>query len=632
MQSKTHVKIKSSVVILGEYECPTFKHHFLYPESFALVELLDNREDRGAGIVVYVNEFMARRLQKALDEEGSEVMRDVSEMLKQSEDFHRRYVIDQCNKLGKDVSGSLPPAYVSLIHSNQWKSLLGSMGKDTFLEQIETVGENRSFKYTMATICSAVKRDQCFSLKLDGSMVPRKSGESSCGSTETLKPSAYETQQALASSCGKGPGFPLLASQALDYMDHSTPRITLSPRNNRTKLAEQSPVKTNGNVVNSASRIASASASTTPSNPLSAKRSSLRASQKQKREVPVIQFDEGDEQPSDDQENIEGGSKKRVNDTVLVYPESRASGANTCSVHYSDLKYLDRNFMLNDTIIDFYLKYIFHDLVDENRRPSIFMFNSFFYTRLSQPPTYGRPHVTPATRSKRVQSNFMMIRSWTKKVNLFEKDYIIVPINEDIHWYLAIIVNARAGIILSSNEKSPKKRVHPYVVIFDSLIDPCEPKHTLVKQLLGEYLSLEYQDKKADNKLPGIGFNKMSLEVINPKGMPQQKNISSNCGVFLLHFAEIFMRNPQRNCQKEHRSWSVKSKPKKGKKSVIVEIQPPLTRRHSTSSIVAMQKEKHFTSSLTHSRSYDSIREAMKDSPPMIISVQDLKRQKKMET
>uniref|UniRef100_A0A915K4R2 Ubiquitin-like protease family profile domain-containing protein n=1 Tax=Romanomermis culicivorax TaxID=13658 RepID=A0A915K4R2_ROMCU len=32
-----------------------------------------------------------------------------------------------------------------------------------------------------------------------------------------------------------------------------------------------------------------------------------------------------------------------------------------------------------------------------------------------------------------------LVRTWTKNVNIFDKDFIIIPINENSHWYLAII-------------------------------------------------------------------------------------------------------------------------------------------------------------------------------------------------
>jgi len=37
------------------------------------------------------------------------------------------------------------------------------------------------------------------------------------------------------------------------------------------------------------------------------------------------------------------------------------------------------------------------------------------------------------------QRRHSRVEKWTKSVNLFEKDYIIIPINEQQHWFLAII-------------------------------------------------------------------------------------------------------------------------------------------------------------------------------------------------
>ena len=31
------------------------------------------------------------------------------------------------------------------------------------------------------------------------------------------------------------------------------------------------------------------------------------------------------------------------------------------------------------------------------------------------------------------------VKSWTKKVDIFEKDYLVIPINERNHWFLAIV-------------------------------------------------------------------------------------------------------------------------------------------------------------------------------------------------
>lgn len=37
------------------------------------------------------------------------------------------------------------------------------------------------------------------------------------------------------------------------------------------------------------------------------------------------------------------------------------------------------------------------------------------------------------------QQHYNRVKNWTKNVNIFEKDFIIIPINENQHWYLAIV-------------------------------------------------------------------------------------------------------------------------------------------------------------------------------------------------
>lgn len=86
----------------------------------------------------------------------------------------------------------------------------------------------------------------------------------------------------------------------------------------------------------------------------------------------------------------------------------------------------------------------------------------------------------------------------------------------------------------------------PYVVVFDSLIEN-DRKHFIVKELLAEYLMLEFEDKRVPMSLTGQSFDKTSLKLITPIGMPQQKNYV-DCGLFLLQFAEIFMINPPEAC------------------------------------------------------------------------------------
>ena len=43
------------------------------------------------------------------------------------------------------------------------------------------------------------------------------------------------------------------------------------------------------------------------------------------------------------------------------------------------------------------------------------------------------PNLTPG------EKRYDRVRKWTKKVNLFEKDFVVVPINEHAHWFVCVI-------------------------------------------------------------------------------------------------------------------------------------------------------------------------------------------------
>lgn len=66
------------------------------------------------------------------------------------------------------------------------------------------------------------------------------------------------------------------------------------------------------------------------------------------------------------------------------------------------------------------------------------------------------------------------VQRWTSKVDLFSKRYIIVPINESLHWYLAIIYNPSAlfdGSVCAENapaETAVAKSAAPAVLQVDS--------------------------------------------------------------------------------------------------------------------------------------------------------------------
>ena len=111
----------------------------------------------------------------------------------------------------------------------------------------------------------------------------------------------------------------------------------------------------------------------------------------------------------------------------LVYP---LEGKKKATVEWSDLEKLDEGEYLNDNLLGFYLRYLEHKRDSDPEAPeNIYWFNTFFYTSL-----------TKNVRGKG-KINYDAVRKWTRSVDLFSFDYVVVPINENLHWYLAIICN-----------------------------------------------------------------------------------------------------------------------------------------------------------------------------------------------
>ncbi|PIO56432.1 hypothetical protein TELCIR_22169, partial [Teladorsagia circumcincta] len=149
---------------------------------------------------------------------------------------------------------------------------------------------------------------------------------------------------------------------------------------------------------------------------------------------------EGEENGSGDGAGGEPNEKRpRMDDTIkdevlLVFPPGE-SGAIT--LHFEDLRVLAHGEMLNDNIIEFYLKYIRAKLVPKERRDAVFVFNTFFYQKLTekQPSIsiLNKNHRSSVGRFEWIKRNFSKVKSWTKKVDIFKMDYIVLPINDEMH-------------------------------------------------------------------------------------------------------------------------------------------------------------------------------------------------------
>ncbi|RWW88680.1 hypothetical protein BHE74_00002429 [Ensete ventricosum] len=72
------------------------------------------------------------------------------------------------------------------------------------------------------------------------------------------------------------------------------------------------------------------------------------------------------------------------------------------------------------------------DKIQPDQKHRFHFFNSFFFRKLADLDK-DRGCVSEG------RAAFLRVRKWTRKVNIFEKDYIFIPVNFNLHWSLLII-------------------------------------------------------------------------------------------------------------------------------------------------------------------------------------------------
>uniref|UniRef100_A0A8C1V747 Sentrin-specific protease 6 n=1 Tax=Cyprinus carpio TaxID=7962 RepID=A0A8C1V747_CYPCA len=168
-----------------------------------------------------------------------------------------------------------------------------------------------------------------------------------------------------------------------------------------------------------------ATANTVPAAPVTCAVTSVRT----RMSARLQEFCEEDDEMAELQPTFTGPIIK-----LLVYPPPPAKGG--ISVTNEDLHCLNDGEFLNDVIIDFYLKYLFLEKLKKEDAVRSHVFSSFFYKRLNQRERRNTVDTSNLPIQKRKHNR---VKTWTRHVDLFQKDFIFVPINESAHWYLAII-------------------------------------------------------------------------------------------------------------------------------------------------------------------------------------------------
>ncbi|CAO3650227.1 unnamed protein product [Mucor hiemalis] len=90
------------------------------------------------------------------------------------------------------------------------------------------------------------------------------------------------------------------------------------------------------------------------------------------------------------------------------------------TVDYKDIYRLYPETWLNDEIVNFYFELLSERAATSQNLPNIHCFNTFFCSTLRD-------------------QGFDKVKRWTKRIDIFAKDLIFIPINQSYHWVLGVI-------------------------------------------------------------------------------------------------------------------------------------------------------------------------------------------------
>ena len=261
-------------------------------------------------------------------------------------------------------------------------------------------------------------------------------------------------------------------------------------------------------------------------------------------EIVMIELDDDEEEVQDGKRSTRSSSaavavadiKPKIDpdQMLFVFPPDDPSRV---EIYGRDLLCLKPQEYLNDNIIDFYLQYVMINSISPEIRAKTHIFTTFFFTKLTEKK---KDNSSEKDQSKRVYDR---VKKWLRKVDVFSKDYLVIPVNRSHHWFLIIVCNANnvqdvdgSADVITIDKKS--KEEMPCIVVMDSLGVVRTGGTNKLTQPIRYCLEEEWKNKKNSAKT----FDHALIPDRNIK--PPLQDNSFDCGLFLIKYVECFLKDP----------------------------------------------------------------------------------------
>jgi hypothetical protein len=134
---------------------------------------------------------------------------------------------------------------------------------------------------------------------------------------------------------------------------------------------------------------------------------------------------------------------------LFAYPSETAKGS--VIITQADLMRLSPGQYLNDNLVDFSFKHYMDTILPEGQRSRVHIFSTYFYKQLAA-------------------GKHQSVSRWTRHMDIFEKEFLLVPINDKLHWSLAIICNPGVACAAAERRDALEKKERAA-----ALTDPADP-------------------------------------------------------------------------------------------------------------------------------------------------------------
>eukprot|EP00850_Spirogloea_muscicola_P007645 SM000039S14475 [mRNA] locus=s39:356181:361419:- [translate_table: standard] len=235
-------------------------------------------------------------------------------------------------------------------------------------------------------------------------------------------------------------------------------------------------------------------------------------------------------------DSLRSSQRQRLEGRRVAFP---AGDPDAVELSVEDLQRLGPCEFLNDTVIDFYIKYLQQpERMKLELRNRLHFFNSFFFKKLTKTVAVERRSPGKANISK-----------WTKGVDIFSKDYLFVPIHDEYDFYVSALLHWSLAIICFPGADGQVSSSRPCLLHLDSMNAGHNATYifrTLRSYLQSEWARQQVPKSRSPSKSP---CEQLPSRTFNPKTLPgrrvtvpQQPN-AYDCGCFLLHYVELFLQS-----------------------------------------------------------------------------------------